>query len=110
LPPIIRTAFFAISHAAVFTSMKCGHSPAAQEKNVTPENQARGAIGDSWLWTAIDAGTKLVATWTVGDRNAPTAHMHMLDLASRVRSRAQLTSDGHGALPPRRGGRIRKRY
>jgi IS1 family transposase len=69
----------------------------AKQKNLTPENQARGAIGDIWLWTAIDADTKLVPSWLLGDRTAPTARMFMLDLASRLDSRVQLTSDSHGA-------------
>src|SRR5713101_3691188 len=38
----------------------------AKQKNVTPENAARGAIGDIWLWTAIDADSKLVPTWYLG--------------------------------------------
>jgi IS1 family transposase len=69
----------------------------AKQKNVTPENQARGAVGDIWLWTAVDADTKLVPTWMPGDRNAATARMFMLDLASRLSNRVQLTSDAHGA-------------
>src|ERR1700720_3573146 len=34
-----------------------------KEKNRTPANAARGAIGDIWLWVAIDADTKLIPTW-----------------------------------------------
>jgi len=69
----------------------------AKQKNLTPENVARGAVGDIWLWTALDADTKLVPSWLLGDRNAPTARMFLLDLAGRLSSRVQLTSDGHGA-------------
>lgn len=69
----------------------------AKQKNLTPENRERGAVGDIWLWSAVDADTKLVPTWLLGDRNAPTAHMFMLDLASRLSNRVQLTSDGHSA-------------
>jgi len=69
----------------------------AKQKNLTPENVARGAVGDIWLWTAVDADTKLVPSWLLGDRNAPTARMFMLDLASRLSNRVQLTSDSHGA-------------
>src|ERR1039457_3611900 len=29
----------------------------AKQKNLTPKNIARGAVGDIWLWTAIDAET-----------------------------------------------------
>ncbi len=69
----------------------------AKQKNLTPENQALGAVGDIWLWSAIDADTKLVPTWLLGDRNAPTANMFLLDLAGRLSNRVQLTSDGHSA-------------
>jgi IS1 family transposase len=69
----------------------------AKQKNLTPENEARGAVGDIWLWSAIDADTKLVPSWLLGDRTARTAHMFMLDLASRLNNRVQLTSDAHGA-------------
>jgi IS1 family transposase len=69
----------------------------AKQKNLTPENVAHGAIGDIWLWSAVDADTKLVPGWVPGDRNAPTARAFLLDLASRLSNRVQLTSDSHGA-------------
>jgi IS1 family transposase len=66
----------------------------AKQKNLTEANQANGAIGDIWLWAAIDADTKLVATWLLGDRSASNARAFMSDLASRLSDRVQLTSDG----------------
>ena len=43
----------------------------AKRKNVTPEQEA-GGWGDVWTWTAIDADTKLIVTYYVGDRaNVP---------------------------------------
>lgn len=65
-------------------------------KNVTDEiaEKIPGA-GDVWLWVAIDAETKLVPCWQLGDRGASTAYAFVHDLASRLRSRVQLTSDGH---------------
>jgi IS1 family transposase len=66
----------------------------AKQKNLTEANQANGAIGDIWLWAAIDADTKLVATWLLEDRSASTARAFMSDLASRLSERVQLTSDG----------------
>ncbi|MBI3626558.1 IS1 family transposase [Candidatus Uhrbacteria bacterium] len=65
----------------------------AKEKNVT-EGMAEGS-GDVWTWTAIDAETKLVPSWCVGSRDAETANEFMKDLAGRMASRIQLTSDGH---------------
>jgi hypothetical protein len=53
--------------------------------------------GDVWWWVAIDAETKLVPWWRLGDRNAGTAFVFVHDLAQRLRNRIQLTSDGHRA-------------
>ena len=51
--------------------------------------------GDVWLWVALDADTKLVPAWWVGDRDLATAYDFMHDLADRLSNRVQLTSDGH---------------
>ena len=45
----------------------------AKQKNVSAEQMAQGA-GDVWTWIAIDADTKLVISYTLGDRGAATAH------------------------------------
>jgi IS1 family transposase len=66
----------------------------AKQKNVTEEQMAEGA-GDCWTWTAIDADTKLVISYMLGDRGAGTAHEFMQDVASRIVNRIQLTTDGH---------------
>ena len=44
---------------------------------------------------AIDADTKLVPCVMLGSRNAGDANAFVSDLASRLRSRVQLTSHGH---------------
>src|SRR5258707_11100597 len=38
----------------------------AKQKNVTLEQMQQGA-GDVWTWTAIDADTKLIISYTLGD-------------------------------------------
>jgi IS1 family transposase len=48
-----------------------------------------------WTWTCIDADTKLVPSWLVGSRDAGIAFEFMSDVASRLRNRVQLTTDGH---------------
>ena len=64
--------------------------------NVTPEIAAKvPGAGSIWLWVAIDPDTKLVPCVMLGDRNAITAHQFVSDLASRLRYRVQMTSDGH---------------
>lgn len=67
----------------------------AKEKNVPAEHQAQFGYGDVWTWTAIDADSKLVPSFLVGNRGAATANAFMLDLAGRLTHRVQLTTDGH---------------
>ena len=49
--------------------------------------------GDVWTWIAIDAETKLVPTFAVGDRTQATADPFMEDLASRLTHRVQISTD-----------------
>lgn len=64
-------------------------------KTVPDERRGEYGIGDVWTWTAIDPDTKLVPTWLVGDRGPESAAAFMVDLASRLANRIQLTTDGH---------------
>src|SRR5256885_12555224 len=41
----------------------------AKERNCTAEMKAKGA-GDIWTWVGLDADTKLVPCWFIGDRYA----------------------------------------
>lgn len=66
-----------------------------KEKNVAPEHEGQFGYGDVWTWTAIDADTKLIPSWLVGDRDVETAIVFMDDLRSRLANRVQLTTDGH---------------
>ena len=65
----------------------------AKAKHVKPGHPAD--YGDVWTWTAIDADTKLMPCWYVGGRTPTDALEFMRDLASRLDSRVQLTTDGH---------------
>ncbi len=65
-----------------------------KDKNLTLE-QVQSGLGSVWTWKAIDADTKLVISYTIGDRGADTAKAFMQDIASRVINRIQLTTDGH---------------
>src|ERR1022692_3247408 len=68
----------------------------AKEKNVPVEKQGTGA-GSVWTWTAIDADSKLILSYLCGGRDASWACKFMEDLASRVATRIQITTDGHRA-------------
>jgi IS1 family transposase len=67
----------------------------AKEKNVPADKKGKFGYGDLWTWVAIDADTKLVPSFMVGKRDARTAKIFIDDLASRLASRVQLTTDGH---------------
>jgi len=67
-----------------------------KDKNVTPEQKAQGA-GSVWTWTAIDADTKLILSYVCGGRDARFALEFMKDLAARVTTRIQITTDGNRA-------------
>ncbi len=69
----------------------------AKERNVPDEFRGQFGYGDIWTWVALDADTKLVPTWLVGNRGAETARAMMDDLAHRLKNRVQLTTDGYNA-------------
>ena len=66
----------------------------AKDKNVPTAKAAPEGAGDTWTWTAIDADSKLVVSWLVGPRDAGSAYTMMHDMADRLATRVQLTSDG----------------
>ena len=67
----------------------------AKQKNVPTAKAAPEGAGDIWTWVGLDADTKLVASWYVGERDSEAAATFIGDLAPRLASRVQLTSDGH---------------
>ena len=69
----------------------------AKEKNVPKDKKGHFGFGDVWTWTAIDADTKLVPSFMVGNRDGRSAAMFIDDLKSRLANRVQLTTDGHKA-------------
>lgn len=69
----------------------------AKQKNVATAKAAPEGAGDVWTWTAIDADTKLMVAYFVGDRGAESAMWLMDDLRGRFANRVQLTTDGHKA-------------
>ena len=67
----------------------------AKAKNVTPEiTEKNEGAGNVWTWIALDADTKLICTWMIGNRDWWTANAFVKDLESRLASRIQLTTDG----------------
>jgi len=69
----------------------------AKQRNVMLAKAAPEEAGDIWTWVALDADTKLVPSWRVGDRSGATAIEFVCDLSARLANRVQVTSDGHRA-------------
>jgi IS1 family transposase len=67
----------------------------AKQRNAENAKAAPEGAGDVWTWTALDADSKLVMSWLVGDRDGDTAQKFIRDLEKRLANRVQLTSDGH---------------
>jgi IS1 family transposase len=67
----------------------------AKAKNVPASKAGQFGFGDVWTFTAIDAATKLMPSWMVGERTPETALAFMKDLESRLANRVQLSTDGH---------------
>jgi hypothetical protein len=48
----------------------------------------------------LDAESKLMVSWHVGDRTYDDAVWLLEDVQARIKSRIQLTTDGLGSYPP----------
>jgi IS1 family transposase len=58
------------------------------------EDEDASRIGDTWTYVAIDAETKLVPCFMTGKRTVETTNAFISDLASRLRYRVQISTDG----------------
>lgn len=67
----------------------------AKQKNLTNDKIGTFGYGDVWTWTALDADSKLMVSYYVGGREVEDARTFLADLAKRLTSRVQLTTDGH---------------
>lgn len=70
----------------------------AKAKNVAAAKAAPEGAGDVWTWTALDADSKLMISYFIGDRTGESALILADDLRKRIASeRVQITTDGHSA-------------
>jgi hypothetical protein len=87
----------------VFRNLSCKHIQCdeiwafcyAKEKNVPKGKKGTFGFGDTWTFTAPCADSKLVPSWRIGRRDLHNATLFMKDLASRLKNKVQLTTDGH---------------
>jgi IS1 family transposase len=66
----------------------------AKERNLKPKYRGLNGYGDLWTWVGMDADTKLVVSWVLGKRTPVFARRFMRDLASRIKSYVQVSTDG----------------
>jgi IS1 family transposase len=64
-----------------------------KQRNVKRTDDA-ALVGDTWTYVATDAETKLVPSFFVGKRNAENTDAFIADIASRLRTRVQISTDG----------------
>jgi len=70
-----------------------------KKRRATAIDVAMG-LGDVWVFIALDADSKLIPSFYIGKRDRYHAKNFMLDLASRMKNRVQLTSDNLFSYPP----------
>jgi IS1 family transposase len=65
-----------------------------KDKNRTEEIALKCPdAGDVWLWVCVDADTKLVPSWCLGQRDVATAIDFVQDIEKRIKGRLQITTD-----------------
>jgi IS1 family transposase len=66
-----------------------------KDRNLQPGDDPK--LGNVWTFCAVDAETKLVPAFKIGNRDVATANAFMQDIASRMRNRIQISTDGLNA-------------
>ena len=69
---------------------------AKKQRHLTKQDDP-AQVGDKWVFVAIDADSKLVPSYRVGQRTLPEAKAFVSDLSSRISNRVQLSSDALSA-------------
>ena len=65
-----------------------------KDRNRTEEIARKNPdAGDVWLWVCVDADSKLVPSWRLGQRDLATAKDFVEDIAKRVKGHVQITTD-----------------
>jgi IS1 family transposase len=68
-----------------------------KERNIATAKAAPTDAGDIWTWTGIDADSKLIVSYLVGDRSGEEAMELLDDLRSRLANRVRISTDGYRA-------------
>ena len=67
-----------------------------KQRHLKPSDNPK-KTGDVWTFVALDADTKIVPAYKVGERTTSVATEFVTDLSSRLINRVQLSSDALGA-------------
>jgi IS1 family transposase len=91
-------------HDVMMRDLPCEHvecdeiwSYVSKKQRHVQEDDDPAEVGDTWTWVGIDAETKLVPSYRVGKRDGENANAFIADLASRLRNKIQLSTDGLSA-------------
>lgn len=68
-----------------------------KDKQVPKAKSDVPGMGSQWTWIALDADSKMILSWLIGDRNIEHARAFMSDLRSRLVTRPQISTDALGA-------------
>lgn len=66
----------------------------AKDKNLPEAFRGMYGIGSIWTWVAMEADSKFAISWLIGNRDVEYARIFVRDVASRLKDRMQLTTDG----------------
>lgn len=67
----------------------------AKDKSLAEAISPPPYAGTKWTWIALDEPSRMIVSFTVGDRTSETALDFMTDLESRIEGPVQITTDGH---------------
>ena len=88
-------------HDETMRSLGCSHIQAdevwgfiGKKESHTTEAERFAGLGDVWTFVGFDPETKLVPSYVIGRRDFRHTHLFISDLASRMRSRIHLSTDG----------------
>lgn len=67
----------------------------SKERNIPQSKEGQFGVGSVWTFTCLDPESKLIPTFTVGERTAPVAREFMEDIRERLTGQVQISTDGH---------------
>lgn len=72
---------------------------AKKEKNLTEDEKRNPELGSQYIYYAMDRHTKLIPYFLIGKRNEKTTRDFMVNLAGRLSSKTQISTDGWQSYP-----------